>query len=119
MAQIFNFPSQMFSAVENLSLDHEEHNLSTEEHNEVDRAGWRGLLSSFSNVKTLRIGDGLVEELSRCLKLEDGEHPLELLPGLQELRYFGSGDDGGAFTSFINARQNAGHPVNLVLDQVL
>ena len=115
VVQIFNLPSQMFSAVEHLTLDHEEHSLSTEEHNEVDRAEWRGLLSPFSNVKTLRIGDGLLEEISRCLQLEDGEHPLELLPELQELRYSGSGDTGGAFTSFIIARQNAGRSVNLVV----
>jgi hypothetical protein len=114
VAQIFNFPSQIFSALEHLSLDHWEHSMSTEEHNEVDRAEWRRLLSPFSNVKTLRFGDGLVEELSRCLQLEDGEHSLELLLELQELRYFGSDDTGGAFTSFINARQNAGRPENLV-----
>ena len=119
VAQIFKFPSEMFSALKHLNLDHWEHSLSTEEHNEVDRAEWRGLLSQFSNVKTLRIGDGLVEELSRCLQLEDGENPLELLPELQELRYSGSGDIGGAFTSFISARLTAGRPVNLVLDQVL
>jgi hypothetical protein len=46
--------------------------------------------------------------------LEDGELPLELLPELQELRYFGSRDTGDAFTSFIDARQNAGRPVTLV-----
>ena len=115
VAQIFNLPSQMFSVVKHLSLDHGEHSFSTEEHNVVDRAEWRRLFSPFKNAKTLRIGDGLVEELSRCLQLEDGENPLELLPELQELRYFGSGDTGGAFTSFIIARQNAGRSVNLVV----
>jgi hypothetical protein len=45
------------------------------EHNEVDRIEWQKLLSSFNNVKALRIRDGLVEELSRCLRLEDGEVP--------------------------------------------
>jgi hypothetical protein len=119
VAQIFNFPSQMFSALEHLTLKHEEqeHSLSSEEHNEVDRTEWRRLLSPFSNVKTLLIIDGLVEELSRCLQLEDGEDCLELLPELQELRYCGRGNTGGAFNSFINARQNAGRPVNLVLNQ--
>jgi hypothetical protein len=47
--------------------------------------------------------------------LEVGELPLELLPELQELTYFGNRDTGGAFTSFIHARQNAGRPVTLVL----
>ena len=117
VAQIFNSPGQLFSAVGHLSLNHGEHSLSTEEHNEVERAEWRRLLSPFSNVKTLQIGDGLVEELSRSLQPEDGEHPSELLPELQELRHSGSGDTDGAFTSFISARQNTGRPVSLVLDQ--
>ena len=114
VAQIFNFSSQMFSALEHLTLKYD---LSSERHNEVDRTEWRRLLSPFSKVKTLLIIDGLVEELSRCLQSEDGEHPLELLPELQELRYSGRGNTGGAFNSFINARQNAGRPVNLVLNQ--
>ena len=115
MTQISNSLSQIFSAVEHLTLQHEKHSRSSEEHNSVDRTEWRGLLSPFRNVKTLRIVvDGLVEELSRCLQLEDGEHPLELLPELQELTYYGSGNADDAFTSFIDARQNAGHPVALV-----
>jgi hypothetical protein len=50
----------------------------------------------------------------RCLGLEDGELSLELLPELQELTYFGSGDTGDAFTPLIDARQNAGRPVTLI-----
>ena len=48
-----------------------------------------------------------------CLELEDedGELPLELLPELQELTYFGT---GGAFNSFIETRQNADRPITLV-----
>jgi hypothetical protein len=65
-------------------------------------------------VKALRIGNGLVQEISRCLRLEDGELLLELLPELEELTYFGSRDTGDAFTSFIDARQSAGRPVALV-----
>jgi hypothetical protein len=79
----------------------------------VDRIEWRTLLRSFGNVKTIHIEDGLVEELSRCLRLEDGEPPLELLPELQQLTYSGGGDAGDEFTSFIDARQNAGRPVVL------
>jgi hypothetical protein len=112
--QISNSLSQMFSAVEHLTLEHEEHSQSSEEHNEVDRNEWRRLLRPFSNVKTLRIDKGLAEDLSRCLELEDGELPLELLPELQELTYSGSGDTGDAFTSFIDARRNAGRPVTVV-----
>jgi hypothetical protein len=115
MAQIFDSLNQIFSTVEHLTLEHQD---SSEEHNGADRTEWRKLLRSFSNVKTLRIDDGLVKELSRSLQPDDVELPLglELLPELQELKYSGSGDTGDAFafTSFINARQNAGRPVTLV-----
>jgi hypothetical protein len=94
-------------------LEHEVHSQSSEEDDGVDWIEWRNLLRSFSNVKILR-EDGLVEELSHCLRLEDGELPLELLPELQELTYFESRDTGDAFASFIDARQNAGRPVTLV-----
>jgi hypothetical protein len=114
VAQICNALSQVFSVVEHLTLEHEVHGQSSEEHNHVDRIEWRKLLRSFSNVKTFRVEDGLVEQLSRCLRLEDGELPLELLPELQELVYFGSRDTGDAFTSCLDARQNAGRPVTLV-----
>ena len=113
-AQIFNSLSPLFSAVEHLTLEHELHRRSSEEHNVADRMEWHRLLGSFRNVKTLDIDEGLVEELSRCLELDDGELPLELLPELQELTYFGGDNTGDAFTSFINARQGAGRPVTLV-----
>ena len=100
--------------MENLTFQYEEHSHSSEEHNQVDRTGWRRLLRPFRSVKTIRIVGGLVEELSFCLKLEDGELPLELLPELNELTYYGSGNTGDAFTPFINARRNAGRPVTLV-----
>ncbi len=114
MAQILNPLSRVFSPVEYLTLRHEVHSQSSEEHNEVDRIEWRKLLRSFNNVKTLHVGDGLVKELSRCLRSEDGELPLELLPELQELTYSESGDTSNAFTSFIEARQNAGRTVTLI-----
>jgi hypothetical protein len=112
VAQICNALSQVFSAVDHLAFRYEVHSQSSEEHNDVDRIEWRKLLRSFTNVKTLDVQDGLVEELSRCLKLEEGELPLELLPELQELTYSGSARD--AFTPFIDSRQNAGRPVSLV-----
>ena len=109
MAQIFNSLSQTLSTVENLALEN-----MVQEHNEVDRTEWHNLLRSFSYVKTLRVDKELVNELSRSLRLGEGEHPLELLPELQELTYLGSGDTGNPFASFINARQNAGHPVTII-----
>ena len=112
-AQISNSLTQIFSAVEHLILVHEVHSESSDEHNEIDRTEWRKLLKPFSNVKTLRIDDGLVEDLSRCLQSEDGEPPLELLPELQELTYSGSGDTDDAFTSFMVTRSNAGRRIAL------
>ncbi|KAF8488047.1 hypothetical protein F5888DRAFT_1879349 [Russula emetica] len=43
-AQICNAISQVFSAVERLTLRHEVHGQSSEEHNDVDRIEWRNLL---------------------------------------------------------------------------
>ena len=114
MAHIFNSHSQIFSPVEHLTLAHQAHSRSSEEHNEVEPTEWRRLLGSFSNLKTLRIEDGLVREFSHCLRLEDGEHPLELLPELRELTYSKSGNADDIFTPFIDARLNAGRPVTLI-----
>ena len=114
VTQFSNSLGLVFSAVEHLALVHEAHSESSVEHGQVDRTEWRKLLMPFSNVKTLRIDDGLVKDLSRCLRLEDGELLFELLPELQELTYIGSGNTGDTFTSFIDARRNAGRPVTLV-----
>ena len=116
MAQIVDALSQIFSAVEHLILEHEEDSPSYEEdfEVEVDRTEWHKLLRPFSNVKKLRINHGLVEEFSRFLLLYDGELPPGLLPKLQQLKYSRSSNADDGFTSFVNARQNAGHPVSLV-----
>ena len=114
MAQICNSLSQIFSAVEHLTLQHDVHSESSEEHNDVDHTEWRKLLRPFSNVKTLETEEELVKDLSRCLELEEGEPGLELLPKLEQLEYSGSGDTGDAFASFVDARRNAGRPVTLV-----
>ena len=93
VAQIFNALGQNSSAVEHLTFEHRVHSRSFEEHNDVDRTEWRKLLRSFSNVKTLNVNDKLVGEFSRCLRLDDGELPLEVLPELQELMLSGTVDD--------------------------
>ena len=101
--------------MEHLALIYEGHDRSSEEYNEVYyRTEWRKLLGLFRNMKTLRIDDGLVEELSCCLRLDVGGLPLDMLPELQELRYYGRGDTGDASMSFIDARQYADRPVTLV-----
>ena len=113
VVQIFNVLGQIFSVVEHLTLAHKVHSQSSVEHNEVDRAEWRKLLRLFTSVKTLHVKGGLVREVSHCLRLDDGEHPLELLPGLQELTYPRRGNLNDLFTSFIDGRQNAGRPIAL------
>ena len=111
---IFNAPGQIFFTVEHLTLLHKVHNQSYEEQNEIDCTEWRKLLRSFNNVKTLCVHRGLVKKLSHCLRLEDGEHPLNLLPEMQKLTYSGSSNTNDVFTSFVDARQNAGRPVILM-----
>jgi hypothetical protein len=65
--------------VEHLTLEHKE---LSEDHNPVDPIEWRRLLRWFTNVKTLHVDDGLVDELSHTLRVDDGELPLELLPAI-------------------------------------
>ena len=112
VTQIFNSLSQISSTVEHLSLEYEVHSRSSMAHNTVNRTVWRNFLRPFVNVKTFHVQDGLVNQLSRSLRPEDGELPQELLPELQVLTYSGHRD---AFTPFIDARQNAGFPVTLTL----
>ena len=113
MVQICDLLSHLFSTVEHLTLEYMVHEQSSKEHNEVDRTEWRNLLRSFGKVKTLRIDHGLVGEISRILRPDGEELPLELLPELQELTITLSDDVRDTLTSFIDARQNTGHTVTL------
>ena len=111
VARIFDSIGQIFSTVEYLDLHYQEF---YEQQNVFERTEWRRLLRPFGNVRTLCIAEELVEGVAGCLWVEDGEDPLELLPELQELRYSGTADTGDVFSSFTNARQNAGRPVTVV-----
>jgi hypothetical protein len=121
MAQIFSALGNAFSGVEHLILRVGRGNLSPDleqGNHEIDRMEWRKLLSSFSNVKTIFVDHPLIAGVSCCLRLEDGELPLELLTKLQELIYTRNDkagiDDEDLFKSFIDSRQNTGCPVTLV-----
>ena len=81
----------------------------------IDRRQWRGLLRPFTNVKTIQVQDDLVGKLFHSLQSDDGEPPLELLPNLEEVGYSGESNARDAFTTFLNERQVAGHPVSLRL----
>jgi hypothetical protein len=120
VAQVSNSFSQIFTAVERLTLElkNEADNWWPSwppyvELNGFNRIEWHQLLGSFSNVKTLRIDNVFIEAVSRCLQFDDGGLRLELLPELQELTCSGSDKIGDGFTSFIDARQNAGRPITL------
>jgi len=86
----------------------------------LDRVRWREFLRSFDNVKTLRVPRGLVRDLSRSLKPDNEETPMELLPRLEELFivYSGSDHDADEFTAFLDARQDAGRPISLTRETI-
>ena len=120
MVRIFDTSGKAFFAVEHLILEYAIVCPSPGDNVvPVDRTEWRRILRSVNNVKTLQIDYVLVNELSRCLRFDGEEDPLELLPELQELRViysWGSNWNAGdtdAFALFIDARQNAGRPVTL------
>jgi hypothetical protein len=74
--------TQTFSAAEDLILEVQVHDRSSEEHSELACAESSRLLMSFSNLKAFYVTDVLAEDFFRCLRLEDGELPLDLLPVL-------------------------------------
>jgi hypothetical protein len=113
VSQIFNTLGPLFPAVVDLTLDYREHTISSQRHNQVDRTQWREFLRSFRNVKTLRVHNSLVEDLSHSLLL-NGAPPLEVLPELQELVCPPACISGQAFTPFILERKAAGRPLYLI-----
>ena len=113
-AQIHDALRTAFSAVERITLRRSGFGRLEDRENAADRTHWRELLRSFGNVKSLRVAnDNLVMPVSDCLRPDDEESPMELLPELKELEYFSSSDADEEFTSFIDAREKAGHPVTL------
>jgi len=112
-AQIFRVLRSALSAVEDLTLEYWKYGVSSGWRNEAGRTQWRDLLRSFTNVKTLQVDFKLVDQLSRSLRLEDGESPVELLPELKELSYHTLPKFDDAFTAFIDARRIAGRPVTV------
>jgi len=65
-------------------------------------------------VKTLRVANGLISQLSHSLQLEDEESPMGLLPKLKQLSYYYRREFDDAFARFIDARHIAGRPVTVV-----
>jgi len=112
--QILNALRTIFTDVEDLSLVYWDSVKPSEWRYEAYRTQWRGLLTPFSKVKTLRVDHELIGMLSCSLQLEDEESPMGLLPELSELSYGGTDDVSDEFATFVDARQIAGHPVSLV-----
>jgi hypothetical protein len=113
--QIFGTLSPVLSVAEKVTFSYEEHNRSSEWHNNVDRRQWRDLLRPFTNAKTIHVHGDLVTKIFHSLPSDDGEPPLELLPNLEEVGYSGGKDARDAFTAFLNEQQVSGHPVILRL----
>jgi len=114
VAEIFNAPRTLSSAVEFLWPMDRRDSISSEWRNEADPTLWRDLLRSFNNMKKLRVDDGLVRDLSRTQQPEDGESPTVLLPELTALEYPAIGDANDAFTTFSAACQNVGRLFSLI-----
>ena len=78
----------------------------------ADRTHWCQLLGLFDKVKSFRVGEELINQVSRALQPGEGESPMELFPKLQQLSYSSTGVSR-AFKPFIKgpfqARRNAGH----------
>ena len=115
-AQIYDALRTAFSAAERITLRGGSRFTPLEDReNAADCTHWRELLRSFGNVKTLRVVDNsLVTRVSDCLRPDDEESPMELLPKLKELEYMSSDNAGDVFTSFIDAREKASHPVTQI-----
>jgi hypothetical protein len=109
--QFFHTFSPVLSVVEKASFSHHQSSGWLN----IDQSQWLEFLRPFTNVKTIHVQkqDDLVGKLFRSLQSDDGGPPLELLPNLEEVRYFGGLDALDAINAFVDARRVAGHPVNL------
>ena len=115
MTQILNVLNPLFSAVVDLSLDYRSQKLSLDQHNRADRIQWRDFLGSFRNVQTLRVHNGLVGEVSRCLEL-DGEPVPEILTELKTLVCPIGSRDEKTFARLVHDREVAGLDIDLIED---
>jgi hypothetical protein len=113
-AQIFSTLSPLLSGVVHLILHYGEHNLSSVGSQEARRTRWRELFRAYNNVKTLRVPNGLVGEISRFLRSDAEPIPEVVLPELKEVVCPTRGGAGSALRPFTDARNAAGYPVRLV-----
>ena len=113
-AQIFNTLRELFSSTERLFFRCTRSIEWWRVFIHANRTQWHDLLRSFNTVKTLRVPQPLVTELSDALQVHDEELPTELLPELNVLIFSPDGDPDNEFVSFIDSRKNVGRPVTLI-----
>ena len=100
------------SVIEELTFTHCTHEPSSVTRSNDNRVKWHKIFRQFSSIRTLKVPDGLVEELSLHLQPDGDEALLELLPRLQQIVV--PSNAGDAFSAFIDSRRIGSHPVNLV-----
>jgi hypothetical protein len=116
MSQILDAPIPWLSTVVHLSLVYSmRQSISSEGHNEVDKALWNKLLRPFPNVRCLQVSRKLIGDISHLLHPDKGESHIELFPELEKLKFKYSAVDTArnAFAAFIEARRHAGRPVTV------
>ena len=107
MAQICHGLIPALSCVERLTLNHHEEISSELRDGGIDSATWHDLLRSFIGMKELDIGgNGISEELSHALQVDEVGLDPEFLPNLRSIRA-----RRNLFASFIDTRQVVGRPV--------
>jgi hypothetical protein len=104
----------VFSATEELTFGYRAHERSSDTRRNDGCLRWHNTLRQFTSVKTLKVANGLVEELPLDLRSDGDEHLLELLPRLQQIEIPVLDDVEYAFSAFIDSCRIAGHPVNFV-----
>ncbi|KAF8270496.1 hypothetical protein EI94DRAFT_775871 [Lactarius quietus] len=79
---------------------------------EIDATTWHELLRSFIGVRNLHVSEGVLNELSRALQVNEVGLEPEFLHHLQTLEIDPPGQvSDHLFASFLNARRIAGRPV--------
>ena len=106
-AQICGALIPALSGVEQITLDFYDKTLPTEwQNDEIDGTTWVELLRPFIGVKWLYVYNGLVEDLSLALQMDEVGLDPGFLPRLQHIFATSS-----RFASFNNTRRFAGRPV--------
>ncbi|KAI9457225.1 hypothetical protein BJY52DRAFT_1187433 [Lactarius psammicola] len=118
-AQICSALLPALSGVQELGLNFDGPMTPTKwDNGEIDGTTWHELLRSFIGVNELRVCGALSQELSRALQVDEVGLDPELLPGLQEIQFYGKKADN-LFSSFIHARRVAGRPVRSTLSYTM